>query len=133
MMTPSSSLLLKRLAVGIGWIARLGGTILVLRYWQHGVEEIQQFRFAAMTYGDRIYSVGFLAILLGVIVGWLSYRGGAALIIAGFLLAAGAPALGTCSRPELAADPAASALFLLPILIGGVVFAYVGRTRTAFA
>ena len=94
---------------------------------------VVQFRLAAMTYGDRIYSVGFLAILLGVIAGWLSYRGGAALIIAGFLLAAGAPALGTCSRPEIATDPAGTALFLLPFLIVGVVFAYVGRTRAAFS
>jgi hypothetical protein len=67
--------------------------------------------------------------VLGLLVGWLSDRAGAALLIAGYLLAAGAPILGTSSRPMLAQDAFGVALVLLPFLIVGLAYAFAGRRR----
>lgn len=120
-------------ATAVRWLARVGGTALLLWRVQHATYELTRLLEEHWVYGERIFSVGFLAMMLGLVVGWLSDRVGAALLIAGYLLAAGAPLLGTCSRPMLAQDALGVAVVLLPFLIVGVAYAFAGRTRAAFS
>jgi len=70
--------------------------------------------------------------LLGLVVGWLDDKLAAALLIVGYLLAAGAPVVGTCSRSMLAEDAVSLAVKLLPFLVLGIAYAYAGRRRPAF-
>jgi len=123
----------RRVSAVIGWAARIGGTVLLWLQWRHGVYEATVLAGPAASYGNRILSVGFLAMLLGIVLGWLSYRGGAALIIGGYVLAVAAPFLGECSRPELATTHAGLAIALLPFLAVGIGHAYAGRRRPPFA
>jgi len=132
-MNPRTGTAIRRLAIAVAWVARVAGTVLLFRHWRLGVDEIGQLTTVGTTYGDRIFSVGFLAMLLGLVIGWLNLRAAAALLIAGYVLAAGAPFLGTCVRPDMARTPSGVALFLLPFVIVGIAYAYAGRTRAAFA
>lgn len=119
----------RRANVALRWIARIAGTALLVHYVRYGALEATRLATERWVYGDRIFSVGFLAMLLGVVVGWLSDRGAAVLVVGGYLLAAGAPLLGTASRPMLGGGAAEVAAVLLPFLAVGVTYGYVGRTR----
>jgi hypothetical protein len=116
-------------ATSVRWLARIGGTVLLLRWIRHAAYELTVLVEEHLVYGERIFSMGFLAMTLGLLVGWLSEKAGAALLVAGYLLAAGAPFLGTSSRPMLAQDASGVAVALLPFLIVGAAYAFAGRTR----
>lgn len=122
-----------RLTSTARWLARVGGTCLLVYWTRHAVYELAALLEERLVYGERLFSLGFLAMMLGVLVGWLSDRVGAGLLIAGYLLAAGAPVLGTSSRLMLAEDALGVARVLLPFLVVGVAYAYAGKTRTAFS
>ncbi|MFH1501647.1 MAG: hypothetical protein ABIG03_01240 [Candidatus Eisenbacteria bacterium] len=121
------------MATAVRWLARIGGTALLLKWIRHAPHELTTLLEEQWSYGERIFSVGFLAMLLGLVAGWLSDKLGAALLIAGFLLAAGAPVLGTCSRPMLAPDALGVAVILSPFFAVGVAYAFAGRTRPSFS
>lgn len=122
-----------RTAAAVRWFARVGGTALLLWRIQLVAYELARLMEERWVYGERIFSIGFLAMMLGLVVGWLSDRAGAALLIAGYMLAAGAPLLGTCSRPTLAQNAWGIAVVLSPFLIVGAAYAFAGRTRAAFS
>jgi len=123
----------RRAAAAARWLARLGGTVLLLYWMRHAVYELARLLEERWVFGERLFSVGFLAMMLGLLVGWLSDRLAAGLLIAGYLLAAGAPLLGTSSRTMLADDPPGVAFVLLPFLLVGVAYAFAGRTRATFS
>lgn len=122
----------RSIATVVRWLARVGGTILLVYWIRHATFELAVLMEEKWLYGERLFSVGFLVMMLGLLVGWLSDRAAAGLLIAGYLLAAGAPFLGTSSRSMLADDAPGVALVLLPLLVVGAAYAYAGRTRTAF-
>jgi hypothetical protein len=113
----------------VRWLARVAGTLLLVRHARDGVFEAAKLVTERWVYADRIYSIGFLAMLVGLILGWLSDRAAAGLLVAGYLLAAGAPFLGTTSSPLPVADPAALALHLMPLLLVGLAYVYSGTRR----
>ena len=78
-------------------------------------------------YGERIFSIAFLGMLVGLLVGWWRDRFAAALLLSGYVLAAGAPFVSRFSRPMLGSDAAGVALVLLPFLVVGLAYAYAGR------
>jgi hypothetical protein len=119
----------RRVNVALRWIARIAGTALLIYYVRQGAYEATRLATEKWVYGDRIFSVGFLAMLGGIVLGWLADRGAAVLLVGGYLLAAGAPFLGEARRPMLGAGPGDVAVVLLPFLLVGIVYAYAGRTR----
>lgn len=123
----------RRVATTIRWLARVAGVLLLVRWVPHAPYEAMRFMEEQWSYGERLFSVGFLAMLLGLVVGWVNDKLAAALLIVGYLLAAGAPVVGTCSRPMLAEDALSLAVKLLPFLVIGTAYAYAGRRRPAFA
>jgi len=123
---------IRRIATAVRWLARGGGVLLLVRWVSHAPYEVTRFMEEQWSYGERLFSVGFLAMLLGLVVGWLNDRLAAALLIVGYLLAAGAPVVGTCSRSMLAEDALSLAVRLLPFLVIGIAYAYAGRRRPAF-
>ncbi len=122
----------RRAAATARWLARIAGTLLLVYWIRQAAYEVAALQGEQSVYGERLFSLGFLAMMLGLLVGWVSDRIAAGLLIAGYLLAAGAPILGTSSRPELAGSAAGVALLLLPFLVVGAAYAYAGRTRSAF-
>lgn len=124
-----SGLALRRRAAVARWLARCAGTVLLVLHIRQGAYELSHLTMVTSAYGGRIFSVGFLAMLLGVVVGWLSDRAAAVLLVGGFALAAAAPLLGECTRPMLAPDAVGVMLVLLPFLAVGLAYSYAGRTR----
>jgi len=78
-------------------------------------------------YAERIFSVAFLAMILGALVGWRSDRAGAAFILSGYILAVGLGFLERFTRPMLAGSPGELAIVLLPFFVVGALYAYAGR------
>jgi hypothetical protein len=112
----------------VRWIARVAGTALLFVHIRQGGQEAARLALERWVYGDRKFSIGFLAMLLGLLVGWVSDRAAAVLLVAGYVLAAGAPLLGKTARPMIGEDATAVALALLPFLAVGIAYAYAGRT-----
>jgi len=83
-------------------------------HFQQGVYELNVLLEEKWAFGERIFSAAFLGMLLGLLIGWRSDRYGAALLVSGFILAAGVPFMSKFSRPTLGPDAAGVALALLP-------------------
>ena len=113
----------------VRWLARIAGTLLLVRHARDGVFEAAKLVAELWVFADRVYSFGFLAMLAGLILGWLSDRAAAGLLVAGYLLAVGAPLLGTTSRPLRAASAGELALEFLPVLLVGFAYVYSGTRR----
>ena len=96
-------------------------------HFQQGIYEVNRLIEQKWAYGERIFSAALLGMLLGVLIGWRSDRFGAALLISGYVLAAGAPFVSKFTRPMLGSDAAGVALALLPFLVVGLAYAYAGR------
>jgi hypothetical protein len=118
---------LTRSAAVVRWLARIGGTALLIMQAQQGVYEVNRLMVQKWAYGERIFSAAFLGMLIGLLVGWWNHRFAAALIIAGYVLAAGAPFVSGFTRPMIGADPPGIAYGLLPFLAVGLAYAYSGR------
>jgi MFS family permease len=120
---------LRRRRIAVRWIARVaGGALFLLQIQQGAYEASHLVTDNKWLYADRMFSIGFLAMALGLLVGWLSDRAGAVLLVGGYMLAAGAPLLGTTARPMIGDDAAAVAIALLSFLAVGIAYAYAGRT-----
>lgn len=113
----------------VRWLARLTGTLLLIRHASEGVFEAAKLAAELWVFADRVYSMGFLAMLAGLLCGWLNDRAAAGLLIAGYLLTVGAPLLGTTSRPLRAATPGDLAVEFLPLLLVGAAYVYSGTRR----
>ncbi len=96
-------------------------------HFQQGIYEVNRLIEERWAFGERIFSVAFLAMLLGVLIGWRSDRYGAALLVPGYILAAGVPFVSEFSRPMLGPDAQGVALALLPFLVVGLAYAYANR------
>ncbi|MCK4681025.1 hypothetical protein KAT82_07840 [bacterium] len=96
-------------------------------HFQQGIYEVNRLIEERWAFGERIFSVAFLAMLLGVLIGWRSDRSGAALLVPGYILAAGMPFVSEFSRPMLGSDAQGVALALLPFLVVGLAYAYAQR------
>ena len=96
-------------------------------HFQQGIYEVNRLIEERWAFGERIFSVAFLAMLLGVLIGWRSDRSGAALLVPGYILAAGMPFVSEFSRPMLGPDGQGVALALLPFLVVGLAYAYAQR------
>ncbi|MBN2565359.1 MAG: hypothetical protein JXB46_06580 [Candidatus Eisenbacteria bacterium] len=129
-MTPSTA---RRVAAIVRWSARVLGTGLLAYWFRHAEYEFAILMQEKWVYGERMFSIGFLAMMLGLVVGWMSDRVAAGLLIAGYILAVAAPFMGEIVRPTLADNPLAIGLELLPLLVIGAAYAYSGRTRAAFS
>jgi hypothetical protein len=119
-------LIRKRTAVA-RWVARLGGTALILVNYKQALYEIDRLIVQKWAYGERIFSVAFLAMLLGMVIGWWNHRFATALILSGYILATVVPFVSRVSRPMIAPDPQGVAIYLLPFLAVGLIYAYSGR------
>lgn len=98
-----------------------------MMHFQQGIYEINRLIEQKWAYGERIFSTAFLAMLLGLLIGWRSDRFGAALLVPGYILAAGVPFMSKFSRPMLGSDAHSVALALLPFLVVGLAYAYADR------
>jgi len=96
-------------------------------HFQQGIYEVNRLIEERWAFGERIFSVAFLAMLLGVLIGWRSDRFGAALLVPGYILAAGMPFVSEFSRPMLGSNAQGVALALLPFLVVGLAYAYAQR------
>lgn len=96
-------------------------------HFQQGIYEINNLIAQKWAYGERIFSVAFLGMLVGLLAGWWKDRFAAALLVPGYILAAGVPLVSRFSRPALGSDAAGVAVALLPFLVIGLAFAYAGR------
>jgi hypothetical protein len=96
-------------------------------HFQQGIYEVNRLIVQKWMYGERIFSMAFLGMLLGVLIGWRSDRYGAALLISGYLLAAAVPFMSSCTRPMLGSDALGVAIALSPFLVVGLAYAYAGR------
>ncbi len=96
-------------------------------HFQQGIYEVGRLIEQRWAFGERIFSAAFLAMLLGLLMGWRSDRFGAALLVPGYILAAGVPFMSKFSRPMLGPDAQGVALALLPLLVVGLAYAYAGR------
>lgn len=110
------------------WAARVAGTALLFVHIRQGGQEAARLASEQWVYGDRMFSIGFLAMMLGLLVGWMSDRAAAVLLVAGYVLAAGAPLLGKTTRAMIGEDAADVAQALLPFLVVGIAYVYAGRT-----
>ncbi len=52
-------------------------------HYQQGIYEVNRLVEQRWAYGERIFSAAFLAMLLGLLMGWRSDRFGAALLVPG--------------------------------------------------
>jgi hypothetical protein len=95
--------------------------------FQQGIYEINNLIGQKWAYGERIFSVAFLGMLLGLLAGWWKDRYAAALLVSGYIVAAVVPFVSRFSRPALGSDPQGVAIALLPFLALGLAFAYAGR------
>lgn len=129
-MTPST---VRRVAAITRWSARVVGTGLLAYWFRHAEYEFAILMQEKWVYGERMFSLGFLAMMLGLVIGWMSDRVAAGLLIAGYILAVAAPFMGKIVRPMLSEEPLGIAIELLPLLLVGVAYAYAGRTRGAFS
>ena len=120
---------IRRTSVALRWIARLGGTALLVVFFSQGTYEFSRLVAQKWVYGERIFSAAFLGMLLGTMVGWRNDRLAAALLMAGYVLTAATLFLADFARPMLGADAGAVAARLLPFLIVGLVYARAGRIR----
>ena len=105
----------------------MGGTALLVVHFQQGIYEVNRLIEQRWVYGERIFSMAFLGMLLGVLVGWRSDRLGAALLISGYILVAAVPFMSKFTRPMLGSDALGVALALSPFLVVGLAYAYAGR------
>ena len=96
-------------------------------HFQQGIYEVNRLIEQKWAFGERIFSVALLAMLLGLLIGWRSDRFGAALLVPGYILAAGVPFMSEFSRPMLGPDAQGVALALLPFLAVGLGYAYADR------
>jgi hypothetical protein len=131
-MTPSGRTIRHR-RIAVRWVARGAGSVLLLVHVREGAYEASRLVMEKWVYGDRMFSIGFLAMLFGLLVGWLTDRGAAVLLVGGYVLAAGASLLGRTSRTMMGDDAAAVAIALLPFLVVGIAYAYAGRTMEPLA
>ncbi len=102
-------------------------------HFQQGIHEVNRLIVQKWAYGERIFSMAFLGMLLGVLAGWRSDRFGAALLISGYFLAAAVPFASKFTRPMLGSDALGVALALSPFLVVGLAYAYAGRRWSALA
>lgn len=114
------------------WVARLAGSALVVVYFRQGVYEFNRLLVQRWAYGERIYCAAFLGMMVGAIVGWWNERLAAALLMAGYILAAAIPFLGKVERPMLGDSAPMIALMLLPFLIVGMIYARRNRVRPSW-
>jgi len=96
-------------------------------HFQQGIYEINRLIVQKWAYGERIFSIAFLGMLVGLLAGWWRDRFAAALLLSGYVLAAGVPFVSRFSRPMLASDAPGVAVVLLPFLVIGLAYAYAGR------
>jgi hypothetical protein len=120
-------LLIRKRSAVARWVARLAGTILIVLNYKHALYEVNRLVVQKWAYGERIFSVAFLAMLLGMVVGWWNHRFATALILSGYILATIVPFVSHCPRPMLGADAQAVAVYLIPFLAVGLVYAYSGK------
>lgn len=118
---------LTRSAAAVRWLARVGGTVLFYLHYRQSIYEINRLIVQKWAYGERIFSAAFLAMLVGLIIGWWNHRFAAALLISGYILTAGVPFVSKFPRPMLGADAQGIAVALLPFLVVGLAYAYSGR------
>lgn len=100
--------------------------IIVLNYEQARYE-INRLIVQKWAYGERIFSMAFLAMLLGMVVGWWNHRVASVLILSGWILATIVPFVSRFDRSTMGADAQAVAVYLLPFLAVGVLYAYSGK------
>ena len=102
-------------------------------HFQQGIYEINRLIEQRWVYGERIFSMAFLGMLLGVLIGWRSDRYGAALLIPSYVLVAVVPFTSKFTRPMLGSDALGVALALAPFLVVGLAYAYAGRRWSSLA
>ena len=102
-------------------------------HFQQGIYEINRLIEQRWVYGERIFSMAFLGLLLGVLIGWRSDRYGAALLISSYVLVAVVPFTSKFTRPMLGSDALGVALALVPFLVVGLAYAYAGRRWSRLA
>ena len=102
-------------------------------HFQQGIYEINRLIEQKWVYGERIFSMAFLGMLLGVLIGWRSDRYGAALLIPSYVLVAVVPFTSKFTRPMLGSDALGVALALAPFLVVGLAYAYAGRRWSSLA
>lgn len=112
------------------WIARLGGTALIVLHFQQATYEVERLVVQKWAFAERIFSAAFLGMLLGALFGWRSDKGAAALLLSGYILAAAVPFFGRVDRPALATDPQGMAVALLPFAVVGLLYAYATKRKS---
>ena len=116
----------------VRWLARIAGTLLLIRHARDAVFEVAKLSAELWVFADRVYSLGFLAMVAGLVLGWVSDRAAAGLLVAGYLLTVSAPLVGTTSQPLRAASPGQLALEFMPLLVVGVAYVYSGTRRRRY-
>jgi hypothetical protein len=109
------------------WVARIAGTVLIVLNYEQVPYEINRLVVQKWAYGERIFSMAFLAMMLGMVVGWWNHRFAAVLILSGWVLATAVLFTSRFARPMLGADAKAVAVYMLPFLVVGVLYAYSGK------
>jgi hypothetical protein len=118
----------RRTTVLLRWVARIVGTLLLVVFLGRAVSEARLV-LETRDYGDRIFSFGVLAALLGLVLGWSVERMGGALIVGGCLLTVGAAVVTGNAHSGWPPDAPGVAAQLFPIFVVGIIYLYVGRTR----
>jgi hypothetical protein len=101
--------------------------VLIVLNYQQVPHEVNRLIVQKWAYGERIFSVAFIAMLLGMVVGWWNHRFAAVLILSGWVLATATVFTSHFDRAMLGADDQAVAIYLLPFLVVGVLYAYSGK------
>jgi hypothetical protein len=118
---------LTRSAAVVRWLARVCGTVLFYLQYRQSIYEVNRLIVQKWAYAERIFSIALLGMLVGLIVGWWNHRFAAALLMSGYILAAGMPFVGGFTRPMIGSTPQDIAVALLPFLVLGLAYAYSGR------
>jgi hypothetical protein len=101
--------------------------VLIVLHYEQVPYEINRLVVQKWAYGERIFSMAFLAMMLGMVVGWWNHRLAAVLILSGWVLTTATVFVSRFGRPMLGADPQAVAVSLLPFFVVGALYAYSGR------
>lgn len=110
------------------WVARALATVFLVLLVKQGRQEISHL-LGEQSPGDHVFSVGFLTMLLGAVVGWFREGTGGALMVVGYAVVVATVATASAMGLAEAFEAIAMSLTTLPFLVAGLLLLRSTRRR----
>jgi hypothetical protein len=112
------------------WLARALAPVFFVLLIKQGIREVNHL-LGEQSPGDHVFSIAFLMMLVGAIVGWFTEGVGGTMMVAGYVAVAAAVTIAAVTGLAEPFDAAAMCLVTLPLFVAGVLLLRSRRRRGA--